>query len=87
MTHAKPAWTAAAAVATALCALLLSGAAHPANGGAYTHEQAANGQFVYIEYCLKCHGAHLEGGAGPPLQGPRRPASPQRSRAHRPADP
>ena len=69
MTHGKPGWTAAVTVALAACALLLAGARSPGGDGAYAREQAANGQLVYIQYCLKCHGAHLEGGAGPPLQG------------------
>jgi alcohol dehydrogenase (cytochrome c) len=71
MTYGKLAWAGTAAAALAAGALLLAGAAQPARDGAYTREQAASGQFVYIEHCLKCHGAQLEGGAGPPLQGPQ----------------
>jgi len=64
-------WVAASGAALAAAAvLLLCGAGASPGGGAYTHAQATNGQFVYIQYCLKCHGAQLEGAAGPPLQGP-----------------
>ena len=59
-------WSAAAAVASVV---LLCGAGG-ATGGGYTRAQATNGEFVYIQYCLKCHGAKLEGADGPPLQGP-----------------
>ncbi len=76
MMYRKPAYTAAVAAALAACAVLLAGAANSTRGaGAYTREQAANGQFVYVEHCLKCHGAYLEGGAGPKLQGARFGAS------------
>ena len=42
----------------------------PAPSGHYTHAQATRGQFVYIQECLSCHGARLQGVSGPPLQGP-----------------
>lgn len=38
--------------------------------GFYTRDQATRGQMVYIQYCLRCHGARLAGADGPPLQGP-----------------
>jgi mono/diheme cytochrome c family protein len=38
--------------------------------GVYTKEQAARGQKVYREECLKCHGENLMGGeAGPAVAG------------------
>jgi mono/diheme cytochrome c family protein len=36
----------------------------------YTAAQAAAGATVYAGKCALCHGAQLEGGAGPPLSGP-----------------
>ena len=38
-------------------------------GGWYTEEQAANGGKSYVASCAPCHGANLEGGAGPSLKG------------------
>jgi mono/diheme cytochrome c family protein len=32
-------------------------------------EQAANGGKLYQAHCVACHGAQLEGGAGPSLKG------------------
>lgn len=63
-----------AAGAAVLAALVAGGAAanQPARGaGAYTAAQAARGEFVYIQYCITCHGANLQGASGPPLQGPQ----------------
>ena len=38
--------------------------------GVYTKAQAARGQAVYAEECMKCHGENLGGGeGGPPLAG------------------
>ena len=37
--------------------------------GWYTTEQAAAGQKLYQAQCATCHGANLEGGAGPSLKG------------------
>src|ERR1700679_4288619 len=37
--------------------------------GGYTNAQAAGGATVYTQYCAVCHGANLEGEAGPPLMG------------------
>jgi alcohol dehydrogenase (cytochrome c) len=36
----------------------------------YTPAQVATGAAVYAKYCLSCHGAHLQGVAGPALTGP-----------------
>lgn len=36
----------------------------------YTPAQVAIGAVVYAKYCLSCHGAHLQGVAGPALTGP-----------------
>jgi nitrate/TMAO reductase-like tetraheme cytochrome c subunit len=38
-------------------------------GGWYTTEQAASGEKLYQTQCASCHGAKLEGGAGPALKG------------------
>jgi cytochrome c-type protein NapC len=37
--------------------------------GWYTAEQAASGEKLYQAHCVACHGAQLEGGAGPSLKG------------------
>jgi S-disulfanyl-L-cysteine oxidoreductase SoxD len=38
--------------------------------GVYTKAQAARGQAVYAEECMRCHGENLGGGeGGPPLAG------------------
>ena len=57
-----------AAVVAMLCGAGASSPAAPE--GHYTHAQATRGQFVYIQECLSCHGARLQGISGPPLQGP-----------------
>ncbi len=38
-------------------------------GGWYTAEQAVAGEKLYQAQCASCHGAKLEGGAGPSLKG------------------
>ena len=38
-------------------------------GGWFTAEQAAAGAKTYAQFCTPCHGANLEGGAGPALKG------------------
>jgi nitrate/TMAO reductase-like tetraheme cytochrome c subunit len=38
-------------------------------GGWYTKEQAATGARTFAQSCAPCHGANLEGGAGPALKG------------------
>ncbi|HTW86102.1 MAG TPA: cytochrome c [Candidatus Sulfotelmatobacter sp.] len=68
----------AALVAALSSAALLTGAllrpsgsgAAPAAPALYTAGQAATGAAVYAGKCALCHGAALEGGAGPPLSGP-----------------
>lgn len=47
-----------------LCAV----AAQPQSGG-FTAAQAAQGQAIYTNHCASCHGAKLQGGAGPALSG------------------
>jgi mono/diheme cytochrome c family protein len=37
--------------------------------GPYSAAQATDGQTVYTTQCVACHGAKLEGGAGPSLAG------------------
>jgi len=37
--------------------------------GVFTEAQASRGQAVYGQQCSTCHGATLQGGSGPPLQG------------------
>ena len=46
-----------------------SGPGCSGSGGYYTHAQAAHGAKVFNAHCSSCHGANLEGGAGPPLTG------------------
>jgi nitrate/TMAO reductase-like tetraheme cytochrome c subunit len=41
----------------------------PRTGGWYTVEQAAAGSSLFQHSCSPCHGANLEGGAGPALTG------------------
>ena len=60
---------AATALAVAVLALLGAGA-RSTPAGSYTRAQAHDGELVYIQYCLKCHGANLQGVSGPPLTGP-----------------
>jgi len=38
-------------------------------GGWYTTEQAGSGEKLYQAQCASCHGAKLEGGTGPALNG------------------
>ena len=54
-----------------LCALVsLAAASRSVWDGVFTKQQAARGQSVYAEVCLKCHAENLGGGeAGPPLAG------------------
>ncbi len=54
----------------------LAGAANgvaAANAGAYSKAQAAAGAKAYALNCARCHGAKLQGMAGPPLKGPSAP--------------
>ena len=39
------------------------------SSGDYTSAQAARGATVYTQYCAQCHGANLQGDAGPALSG------------------
>lgn len=43
--------------------------AAPAIPGLYTAAQARAGKIVYTRYCLQCHGANLQGTAGPAVAG------------------
>jgi PQQ-dependent dehydrogenase (methanol/ethanol family) len=55
---------------TVISALVLLGpASRAAPAGGFTAAQAARGGAVYMQSCSECHGAHLEGQAGPPLTG------------------
>jgi len=54
-----------------VCGWLMMGAAAPSSGNDRDAQiQQTHGRYVYIQYCLECHGASLEGRAGPPLSGP-----------------
>jgi cytochrome c len=44
-------------------------AAQPISGGWYADEQTISGAKLYTQNCASCHGAKLEGGAGPALTG------------------
>jgi polar amino acid transport system substrate-binding protein len=60
------------ALATLAVGLLSVSAAFGAAGAPalYANAQAAQGSSLYASKCAMCHGASLEGGAGPPLVGP-----------------
>jgi polar amino acid transport system substrate-binding protein len=56
----------------ALGVLSLSAAVQAAGSppaGLYASSQASQGSSLYASKCAMCHGASLEGGAGPPLSG------------------
>jgi alcohol dehydrogenase (cytochrome c) len=59
----------AALRAAIVCAVVLAAVASYAAGGGYTAQQANSGATVYAAKCSQCHGAQLQGGAGPPLTG------------------
>jgi polar amino acid transport system substrate-binding protein len=66
----RPFFTALAALAVgvlAWSAAALAAASHPP--ALYTNAQASQGAPLYASKCAMCHGAQLEGGAGPPLVG------------------
>ena len=66
-------WLIATAAGLGVVVVLLGGVdaqSVAAPVGHYTRAQATRGQFVYIQECLSCHGARLQGVSGPPLQGP-----------------
>ena len=61
-----------AALGVATAAALNAGSATAAGAGApmlYANAQASSGARQYAANCAQCHGANLEGGAGPPLAG------------------
>jgi alcohol dehydrogenase (cytochrome c) len=59
-----------ATIRVALVAAIISLAvAAYAAAGSYTAPQASAGATVYAAKCSACHGAQLQGGAGPPLSG------------------
>ncbi len=67
MTFVRPLVVVAIAVAAAS-----AGSVHPLAAqttGAYTAAQAAQGATIFAAQCAACHGAKLEGGAGPQLAG------------------
>jgi len=39
------------------------------SGAGYTAAQAGRGAIAYVQYCTQCHGANLQGEAGPALSG------------------
>ena len=51
-----------------LLASVLSGHAADSTGD-YTADQAASGGQIFSQYCASCHGANLQGQAGPALAG------------------
>lgn len=65
----------AAGIAALIAAVVLccaAGAQSPGPSGVVsTMDQATRGQFVFVQHCVICHGAQLQGVAAPPLQGPR----------------
>jgi glucose dehydrogenase/mono/diheme cytochrome c family protein len=71
MRFARWSTVAFAVLAATAGALLGAGNGPSAPPGDYTRAQAADGQYVYVQYCLRCHGANLQGADGAPLQGPQ----------------
>lgn len=65
----KPTRSFLALTGAALTVLSFSGAAYALDPLSFTARQAAGGKANYGEKCAKCHGAELEGGAGPTLIG------------------
>jgi mono/diheme cytochrome c family protein len=62
-----------ALVATAsllACFALFSRGANAGNGVSISTAQVSAGSKAFAQYCSGCHGASLEGGAGPALSGP-----------------
>ncbi|MGH6828340.1 MAG: c-type cytochrome [Rhizomicrobium sp.] len=59
-------WLAAATAAELAALPALAQNAPPA---VYTLSQAQDGATVYTLHCASCHGARMEGDAGPPLRG------------------
>ena len=49
--------------------LFITAQAFAASDGHYTEQQAQAGHQVYAGRCSACHGAHLQGDAGPALKG------------------
>ena len=65
-------WHACSIAGIYLLALILTAAGADrlaAATGDYAQDQASAGQQVFGQYCAKCHGAQLQGQAGPPLAG------------------
>lgn len=58
-----------ASILPLLVACSLAAASRSVWDGVYSKEQAARGQKVYQEECLKCHGENLTGDAAPALVG------------------
>lgn len=58
------------AVLAAAGLLAFSAAAASKSGVSFTAAQARQGAAYFTHSCAACHGAHLEGGAGPALTGP-----------------
>ncbi len=54
---------------SAAAIIVLSGGVQANAAGAYTAAQTTSGATVYTQSCAQCHGANLQGGAGPPLSG------------------
>ncbi|GHF41716.1 PQQ-dependent dehydrogenase (methanol/ethanol family) [Deinococcus metalli] len=54
---------------SALLAISVALAATPMGGPPFTAAQASSGAQVYTGNCASCHGAQLQGGAGPALSG------------------
>jgi alcohol dehydrogenase (cytochrome c) len=70
MTRTKDVWTRLVLFAmTLMLAATMSHAAVPAPAGFYTAKQAQQGRTLYGTNCASCHGASLQGGAGPALIG------------------
>jgi len=67
VTFVRPLVAVGIAVAAALAGSVLPLAAQTT--GVYTAAQATQGAMIFAAQCATCHGAKLEGGAGPQLAG------------------
>lgn len=66
----RSAYALAAAASLLACSAILPHEARAGNGVSLASAQVAAGSKAFAQTCAPCHGASLEGGAGPALSGP-----------------